>query len=122
MDILAEKEAKFANIIWVNAPVKPGKLAKICEPLLCWKRTTTYTVLKKLCDKGFFKVDEDGMVKTVVSRERYREMLSDKIIEEYFNGSLSAFVKAYTQKREIPPLEAVEIYKYIEISRILERG
>ena len=118
MDFLAEKESEFAHIIWENAPIKPGRLAKICEPLLNWKRTTTYTVLKKLCDKGFFVI-EDKIVKTVISRDKYREMISNTIIEEEFNGSLADFVKAYAQNGEIPFSETVKIYKYIDISRIL---
>ena len=117
MDRLAEKEAEFAHIIWENEPVKAGRLARICEPVLGWKRTTVYTVLKKLCDRGLFTTEE-GIVKAVISYDKYKELISDRIIEEEFGGSISGFIRAYSKNKRIPLEEAVKIYKYIEISRV----
>lgn len=116
MERLAEKEALFAHIIWENEPIKAGRLAKICEPVLGWKRTTVYTVLKKLCDRGLFTT-EDGLVKAKISFDKYKELISYKIIEEDFGGSISDFIRAYSSNKTVPLEEAIKIYKYIEISR-----
>ena len=90
---LGEMETAFAEIIWDNAPVTSGELVKICEKELEWKKSTTYTVLKKLCEKGIFQ-NTDGKVSSLVSKSEYCALQSEKFIEETFDGSLPAFLAA----------------------------
>ena len=97
---LGEVQAAFADIIWTNEPVGSGELVKICERELKWKKPTTYTVLRKLCEKGLFK-NEDGVVTSVISREEFNASKSEKFIEETFDGSLPAFIAAFIVRRHI---------------------
>ena len=97
--VLGEVQAAFADIIWTNEPVGSGELVKICERELKWKKPTTYTVLRKLCEKGLFK-NEDGVVTSVISREEFNASKSEKFIEETFDGSLPAFIAAFISQKK----------------------
>lgn len=110
---LGEVQAKFADIVWENEPVSSGELVKICEKALSWKKSTTYTVLRKLCEKGLF-VNENGTVKSVISREEFYFSKSEKVIEESFGDSLPAFIAAFISRRSITGEEAEEIQKMID--------
>ena len=109
---LGEVQAAFADIIWTNEPVGSGELVKICERELKWKKPTTYTVLRKLCEKGLFK-NEDGVVTSVISREEFNASKSEKFIEETFDGSLPAFIAAFISQKKLSKKEADEIQKMI---------
>ena len=91
-------EARFADIIWQNEPVSSSQLIKLSEQKLGWKKSTTFTVLKRLCDKGIF-VNNNGVVTSLISKEAYDEVQSRRFVEEAFNGSLPGFLAAFTSKR-----------------------
>lgn len=110
---LGEVQAAFADIIWAHEPVGSGELVKICEKELGWKKPTTYTVLRKLCEKGLFK-NEGGLVTALVSRERFNAIKSERFVEDTFDGSLPAFLAAFMSGRKISVEEAAEIRKMID--------
>lgn len=106
-------EAKFANLIWENAPLKTSQLVKLAEETLEWKRTTTYTVLKKLSDRGLF-VNDEGMVKVLITKEEFYARQSESYVEQSFGGSLPGFLAAFSSRRKLSDKEIAEIKKIIE--------
>lgn len=110
---LGEVQAAFADIIWKHEPIGSGELVKICENELNWKKPTTYTVLRKLCEKGLFQ-NEDGVVSSLISREEYNASRGEKFIEDTYDGSLPAFIAAFMARKKISAEEAAEIQKMIE--------
>ena len=106
-------EAKFADLVWENAPMTTSELIKRCNDEFNWKRTTTYTVLKKFCDGEIFKM-ENSKVEVVVTRDEFYSSQSAYFIDEKFNGSLPSFIAAFTRKRKLTKEEAEEIYSIIE--------
>jgi len=106
-------ESHFADIVWENAPLTTKALVAICEEELNWKRTTTYTVLKKLCDRGIFAT-KDSVVTTVISKEEFYAIQSEQFVEDNFQGSLPAFIAAFTTRKELKPEELAEIKRLIE--------
>jgi len=110
---LGDMEAAFANIVWETEPVASGKLAKIAGERLGWKVTTSFTVLKRICDKGFFRNDH-GTVTAVVPREKYYSDYGEFFVDEAYHGSLPAFVAAFTKRRELKKDELEELKNMIE--------
>lgn len=110
---LGEIEMKFAEIIWNNEPIASGELAKICLEELNWKRTTTYTVLKRLCDKGIFQ-NEKGIVTSLVSKQDFQAKQSGEFVEEAFAGSLPNFVAAFVSQKKLSKKEIEQLKKIIE--------
>ncbi len=106
-------EASFANIIWDNEPLSSGELVKKCEELLEWKKSTTYTVLKKLCDRGIFK-NEKSIVTSIISKEEYYAIQSENFVEETFDGSLPAFIAAFAKRKKLSNEELMELRKMID--------
>ena len=106
-------ESHFADIVWTHAPMTTAELVKLCEQELQWKRTTTYTVLKKLGEKGLFHL-EDGVVTALLSREDYYAAQSEKFVEETFEGSLPAFIAAFTKRKNLSAKEVAEIRAMID--------
>lgn len=106
-------EAKFADMIWEHEPVTSSELVKLSAVEFNWKRTTTHTVLRRLCDKGLFRND-NGMVHAVISRQDFYASQSRKYVDETFNGSLPAFIAAFTKYNSLTPKEAAEIRKMID--------
>ena len=106
-------EARFADIIWSNEPMTTKELVTACQNELQWKRTTTYTVLKKLCEKGIFKT-EDSVVTSLISKDEFYSMQSKKYVEDTFAGSLPAFIAAFTQNGKLSSEEADAIRKMID--------
>ena len=88
-------ETRFAQLIWEQAPIRSGDLVKLCSKELGWKKSTTYTVLKKLCDKGIFR-NENGLVTVVLSHQQVLSRQSRQFVEETFSGSLPAFLAAFS--------------------------
>ena len=88
---LGEVQTRFAEIVWKHEPIASGDLVKICEKELYWKKSTTYTVLRKLCEKGVLQ-NENGIVSSLLSREDFFSVKSQKFVEETFEGSLPAFI------------------------------
>ena len=111
--ILGAVESRFADNVWTNAPITTAALVKRCADDLSWKRTTTYTVLKKLCEHGFFRL-EDGVVTVVTTKEEYDADRSEKYIAESFSGSLPAFIAAFTKKKSLTEEEIAEIRAMID--------
>lgn len=109
---LADIEAKFADIIWKNEPISSPELVKICEQELDWKKSTTYTVLKKLIEKGIFQ-NEQAVVTSKISREQFYGLQSQKYVEETF-GSLPKFLTAFFQGKKLSAKEASELREYID--------
>lgn len=106
-------EAKFADMVWENEPITSSELVKLSALEFNWKRTTTHTVLRRLCDKGLFRND-NGIVSTVISRQDFYAGQSRKYVDEKFNGSLPAFIAAFTKYRSLTSMEAAEIKKMID--------
>ena len=93
-------ESRFAQIIWKHAPITPAQLARYAETELGFKKTTSYTVLKRLCDKGIFRT-EGGMVTVLISRDQFDALRSERFVEETFAGSLPAFIAAFTKQKNL---------------------
>lgn len=106
-------EARFADIIWQNEPLTSGELVKLCLSELNWKKSTTYTVLKKLCDRGIFK-NEGGRVTSRISKADFYAMQSEKFVEETFSGSLPQFIAAFTKRKALSEAEIEEIKRMID--------
>lgn len=113
---LGAVQAQFAEIVWEHEPVASGELVKICEKELHWKKPTTYTVLRKLCEKGIFQ-NQDGTVTSVLSREAFYSAKGEQFVEENFDGSLPAFIAAFTARRALSQTEVDEIQKMIDTFR-----
>ena len=106
-------ESRFAELIWANEPLKSGELVALCEQELNWKKSTTYTVLKKLCQRGLF-VNEGGVVRSLISREDHFAMQSEQFVADTFAGSLPAFLAAFTRRKALSPDEIAQIRQMIE--------
>jgi len=113
---LGAVETKFADIIWNNEPLSSGELAKLALQELQWKKSTTYTVLKRLCERGLFQ-NEGGTVSALVSREDFYALQSEKFVEETFDGSLPAFLAAFGSRKKLSDKEIDELEKLIEKMR-----
>ncbi len=105
---LGAVETQFADIIWENEPLSSGELVKLCEAKLEWKKSTTYTVLKKLCEKGIFK-NEKGTVTSIISKQELQGMQSEQFVSETFEGSLPAFIAAFASSKQLSKEEIKEI-------------
>ena len=106
-------ESRFADIIWQNEPLSSGELVKICESELKWKKSTTYTVLRKLCDRGIFK-NENGRVESLMTKDEYYAIQSERFVEEAYKGSLPAFVAAFTTRKSLTEEEIQSIQQMID--------
>lgn len=106
-------ESRFADIIWQQEPLTTAELIKLAQQELNWKRTTTYTVLKRLCERGIFQL-EDSVVTSLISRGDFYSMQSEKFVSENFGGSLPAFFAAFTARKEISAEELNEIRRMID--------
>ncbi|MBQ6928697.1 MAG: BlaI/MecI/CopY family transcriptional regulator [Oscillospiraceae bacterium] len=93
-------ESRFADIIWQNEPLASSELAKLAFDKLEWKKSTTYTVLKRLCDRGIF-ANENGTVKALISRTEFYALQSEEVVNDSFSGSLPAFVAAFSSRKKL---------------------
>ena len=107
-------EAQFADIIWENEPLPSGELVKLCAEKLEWKKSTTYTVLKKLCERGIFQ-NVDGVVSSVLSKQEFAAVQSGEFVEESFGGSLPAFIAAFASSKKLSADEIKEIRKMMDL-------
>lgn len=110
---LADTESKFADIIWENEPLTSPELVKLCEQELNWRKSTTYTVLKKLCDRGIFH-NENTVVTSKITKNEFLARQSRKYVEEAFQGSLPHFLTAFFDGKKMSSKELEELRKYIE--------
>ena len=106
-------EMRFAEMIWEHEPIASGQLVKLCEQELSWKKSTTYTILKRLCERGLF-VNEKGVVRSLVSEEKFHANISEQFVEEVFSGSLPRFVAAFTNNRKLSDKDIEELKRIIE--------
>ena len=110
---LAEAESRFADLIWENEPVASGELVKMAARELDWKSTTSYTVLRRLCDRGLFR-NENSTVTSAISREEFYSHKSREFVEESFGGSLPKFLAAFMGKKKLSEEQIAEIQKMID--------
>ena len=109
-------ESRFADMIWENEPVPSPELVKLAERELNWKKSTTYTVLKRLCERGIFQ-NQGGVVTSLISRQDFYAVQSEKFVEETFSGSLPAFLAAFTTRKKLSEEEITELQALIDQSR-----
>ena len=110
---LGEMEQKFADLIWESEPIASGVLAKACEEAFGWKRTTAYTMLKRLCLRGIFE-NQNGVVRARMSREEFLAAQGEQFLEEHFDGSLPKFLTAFSRRRNLDSREIEELKKMTE--------
>lgn len=110
---LGAVEARFADIIWEREPVTSTELIKLAAAELTWKRTTTHTVLRRLCDKGLFQ-NNNGVVTSLLTRQEFYALHSKKYVDETFAGSLPAFLAAFTSEKKLTAEEITEIRELID--------
>ena len=110
---LAESEEKFAELIWQNEPIGSGDLVKLCRKEMNWEKSTTYTVLKKLCEKGIFQ-NENAVVSSLISKDEYYAKQSIRFVEDTFGGSLPKFLTAFIGGRKLSKHQAEELKKLID--------
>ena len=113
---LGEVESIFADIIWNNEPLSSRRLAELAEERLNWKRTTTYTILKRLCDRELFQ-NNNGTVTSRISREEFYARQSERFVEDTFQGSLPAFLAAFGSQKKLSDQEIDELQKIIDSMR-----
>ncbi len=106
-------ESRFAEIIWNNEPLPSGQLVRMARQELEWKPTTSYTVLKRLCERGIFQ-NQGGTVTSLISREEYYAMQSEQFVNETFAGSLPAFLAAFGSRNKLSDEEVEELKSLID--------
>lgn len=106
-------ETQFAELIWAREPIASGELVKLCEKELNWKKSTTYTVLKKLCERGIFQ-NNDGVVTSLLTKDEFNAVQSEQFVEDTFEGSLPAFLAAFTSRKALSKDEVEEIRRLID--------
>lgn len=109
---LGAVESRFADIIWQNEPLSSRELVALCETELGWKKSTTYTVLKRLCDRGLFR-NENGRVTSLMTKAEFASAQSEKFVEDTFGGSLPAFMAAFTKRKQLSDADIAEIQQMI---------
>ena len=109
-------ESRFADMIWQNEPVTSPELVKLAAQELNWKKSTTYTVLRKLCERGIFK-NADGAVTSLMTKDEFRSIRSEQFVDEAFAGSLPAFIAAFTKRKSLSDAEIAELRTLIENSK-----
>ena len=110
---LGVAQMRFAEILWREAPLGSGELVKICEKELNWKKSTTYTVLRKLCEQGIFQ-NKDGVITVLITKENFIANRTENFIEETFDGSLPAFLAAFTQRKQLSPEDIAKLQEMID--------
>ena len=110
---LGAVEAQFADIIWENQPLASSVLVRFALEKLSWKKSTTYTVLRRLCDRGIF-VNENSVVKALISREEFYSRQSKEFVEDSFKGSLPAFLAAFSKSKRLTQEDVNEIRRMID--------
>lgn len=109
---LGEMEQRFADLIWQREPVSSGELVKLCDTEFDWRKSTTYTMLKRLCDRGIFK-NQKGIVVALIPREDFLAMQGEQFLTETFDGSLPQFLAAFTRRNKLSEKEILAIQRLI---------
>jgi len=113
---LGEVETIFANLIWDNEPLPSSKLVELCSKKLDWKKSTTYTVLRKLCDRGIFQ-NEDSVVTSVIGRDEFAALQIEEFVDETFEGSLPKCLAALTSRKKLSQEEIEQLQRLIDENR-----
>ena len=113
---LGPMEARFAQLIWDHAPIPSGQLVKLCQEELSWKKSTTYTMLQRLCRRGLFQ-NVDSVVTPLMTREEFRALQSEQFVEQAFQGSLPAFLTAFTARKKLTDQEVAALQRLIDENR-----
>lgn len=113
---LGEIEMRFADLIWQNEPVASGDLVKLAQKELSWKKSTTYTILRRLCEREIFQ-NNDSVVTSLLSKEEFLAGQSEKFVEETFSGSLPQFLAAFSMRKKLSDKEIEEIQRFIDENR-----
>ena len=111
--MLSESEHRLMDVIWRHAPIESGKLVKVCETELNWKKSTTYTMLRKLIAKQMVK-NEDSLVSVLVERDQVQMFESRRVVKRTFGGSLPSFLLSFLEDKSLSDSEADELIKIIE--------
>lgn len=106
-------ETEFADIIWEREPVSSAELVTAAEEKFGWKKSTTYTVLRRLCDKGLF-INNNGVVSSLISKEEFFSVQSENFVDDTFSGSLPAFIAAFSRRKKLSSEEIEEIRRMID--------
>ena len=109
---LGAVESKFADILWAHEPISSAEVVRLCEEELKWKKSTTFTVLRRLCEKGLFQ-NNKGTVTSLLSRDAFYAMQSERFVAENFDGSLPAFFAAFTARKRLTKEEAAELRRMV---------
>ena len=109
-------ETRFAELIWENEPLSSTQLVRICQKELLWKKPTTYTVLRKLCERGLFQ-NQSSIVTSRISRDEYYARQCEQFVENTFEGSLPAFFAAFTTRKQLSPAEVEQLQQMIDRCR-----
>lgn len=109
-------EGRFADLIWQNEPLPSGELVRLCEQELGWKKSTTYTILRRLCERGFFQ-NQKGTVTSLISRQEFYARQSEQFVEESFGGSLPSFLAAFASRKKLSQQEVRQLQKIIDEHR-----
>ena len=109
-------EARFADMIWEREPISSGDLAKLANEEFGWKKTTSFTVLKRLCERNLFQ-NQNSTVTSLISREEFYARHSESYVEKTFGGSLPAFLAAFGTRKKLTDKEIAEIQKIIDSMR-----
>lgn len=109
---LGEIEQRFAELIWTHEPVSSGELVKLSQEALDWKKSTTYTILRRLCQRGLFQ-NKNGIVTSLVSRAEFDAVQSERFVDETFAGSLPAFLAAFTRRKKLSDAEISQLQQLI---------
>lgn len=113
---LGAMETKFADLIWDNEPLASGELVKLCEKELEWKKSTTYTILRRLCERGIFQ-NMDGAVTSLISKQEFFALQSEQFVEDTFDGSLPQFLTAFTTRKKLSEKDIDELQRFIDKHR-----
>ena len=109
---LGAMESRFADLIWENEPIASGELVKLCAQALDWKKSTTYTMLRRLCQRNLFQ-NRDGIVTSCMTRTEFHAAQSEQFVEETFDGSLPKFLAAFATRKKLSDTEIDELERLI---------
>lgn len=110
---LAELESRFVELVWQREPIHSGELALLCERELHWKKSTTYTVLRRLCQKGILQ-NQNAVVTALIKKQEYYAIQSEQFVEETFQGSLPQFLTAFMSRKKLSPKQIAQIRQMID--------
>ena len=113
---LGEVESAFADLIWDNEPLTSSRLVELCADRLDWKKSTTYTVLRRLCQRGIFQ-NEGGTVTSLIGREEFAARRSEEFVDQTFDGSLPKFLTAFASRKKLSREELEQLQRLIDESR-----